>query len=81
MSTEDKRLARIEQKIDDQNEHLGSIDTTLVQQHVILAEHIRRTELLEKDIQPIKRHVYMVQGAFALITLISLLIGIWQVLK
>lgn len=81
MSVDDKRLERMEQKMDDQNDHLASIDITLSAQHAVLKEHIRRTEALEKDIKPIKRHVYMVQGAAALITLMGIIAGIIEVFK
>lgn len=76
MAQDDRRLERIEKKLDDQNDHLSSIDKTLVAQHESLKEHIKRTALLEADIKPIRRHVYMVQGAGALIALLGVLMGI-----
>jgi hypothetical protein len=54
---------------------LSVIDTTLAAQHETLKEHIRRTELLESDVAPIKRHVNMVEGIVKFITLIALLAG------
>jgi archaellum component FlaC len=73
---DDKRLERIEVKVDDINDHLSTITVTLAAQHISLKEHIRRTELLEKDVAPIKRHVNMVQGAAALIALIATIAAI-----
>lgn len=78
---DEKRLERIEVKIDDIGDHLASIDVTLKAQHIILDEHIRRTEILEKDIEPIKRHVYMVKGAAAFIALLATIAGIIAVFK
>lgn len=43
-----------------------------VQQRVILDEHIRRTELLESEMRPVRKHVYMVQGVGAFIGLLAL---------
>ncbi len=77
---DDRRLERIEAKIDDQNEHLSSIDVTLMSQHASIKEHIRRTGLLENELRPIKRHVYMVQGALAFITLLATIVGIYSVI-
>ena len=57
-------------KLDDK---LDNIDKTLVKQEVNLAEHMRRTDLLEKkldkdmeillnDLEPIEKHVERVKG-------------------
>lgn len=73
---DDKRLARIEEKIDDTNDHLASIDITLSAQHVSLKDHIRRTAILEAEIKPIRKHVDMMNGALKLMGIIALLIGI-----
>lgn len=48
--SEEKRLERIEAKIDDISDHMGSIDVTLAMQHESLKNHIRRTEALEKQL-------------------------------
>lgn len=71
----DIKLSRIEEKIDRVSERLNSVDVTLAAQHVSLAEHVRRTNLLEKEIAPIKTHVAMVQGAVKAIGVASILIG------
>jgi archaellum component FlaC len=68
---DDKRLDRIETKIDDIADHLGSIDTTLAAQHVSLKEHIRRTTQIENELKPIKTHVAVVDGTFKFIMAIA----------
>lgn len=73
---DDKRLARIEAKVDDLNDHLSQINVTLGAQHISLKEHMRRTALIEEEMKPVKRHVNMVQGAVALITLIAAIAAI-----
>lgn len=79
MSADDKRLERIEHKVDDVSDHLASIDITLKGQHVSLRDHIRRTEILEKELAPIKKHVYMVKGAAALIGLLATIAAIVEI--
>ena len=56
---------RMEKKIDLILEKVHSIDLTLVKQHESLVHHIKRTNLLEETIEPIKKHVTIVQGLFA----------------
>lgn len=73
---DDKKLNRIEEKLDDTNDHLASIDVTLAAQHVSLKEHIRRTTILEQEIRPIKKHVDMMNGALKLIGVLALIAGI-----
>lgn len=74
--SDDKRLERIESKLDDTNDHLSAIDSTLAAQHVSLREHIRRTALIEKELAPIKTHVNRVEGALKLISVAAALAAI-----
>jgi hypothetical protein len=78
---DDRRLSRIEQKIDDSHEHLASIDKTLIAQHISLEDHIRRTALLESKLEPVEKHIAMVNGALKLLSVIALLLGIIAGLK
>lgn len=77
---DDKRLERIESKLDDSNEHLASIDVTLAEQHVSIKEHMRRTNLLEIELKPIKAHVNRVEGALKLLALIATVAAIIEFL-
>lgn len=79
--SEDKRLERIEAKIDDLNDHLGSIDVTLGQQHISLKEHIRRTSILEDEFKPIKKHVNMVEGGFKLLGILASVAAVFECAK
>jgi hypothetical protein len=51
----DERDTRIEAKIDKVMEHIGSIDVTIAKLTVSVDEHVRRTNLLEETIDPIKK--------------------------
>jgi archaellum component FlaC len=52
---DDKRLERVENKLDKVSDQIGEINVTLSAQHESLKEHMRRTELLENDVEPLKR--------------------------
>lgn len=52
-------LTRMEQKQDKMGE-------TLIVNTAHLAEHMRRTALIEADLKPVKKHVNLVQDAFIL---------------
>lgn len=66
-------IIRIENKVDKISDKIGSIDSTLAAQHESLKDHIRRTELLEADVAPIKKHVAMVSGALKLVGLVGII--------
>ena len=81
MALDEKRLERIEKKIDDQNEHLSSIDLTLQSQHISLEEHMERTDKLEIKVAPVVKWMYMTQGAAALLGLLATIGAILMVFK
>lgn len=75
-------------KIDKIDTHLDKINDTLIEQHGTLKEHILRTEineeniaLLRKDIEPVKKHVWMVQGALKILGSLSVIGGIIKFLS
>lgn len=69
-------LKRFERKLDNISENISEINITLAAQHVSLAEHIRRTQLLEEAVKPLEKHVAMVNGVMKFIGIIAILIGI-----
>ena len=60
---------RIHGKLDKFDERLDNIDTHLAVYNEQLKVHIKRTEMLEEDVAPIKDHVNQVKGAIKLITI------------
>lgn len=78
MDSEDQRLVRIESKLDDQNDHLSSIDVTLALQHESLRHHIKRTDQLQKMTERADRHINMVNGALKLLVFIGITLGITE---
>lgn len=69
-------MERLLDKLDKLDDHLQRIDVTLAKQEVSLSEHIRRTELIENDLVPIKGHVERVNGAMRFIGFIALLVSL-----
>lgn len=67
---------KIEKKLDHIVEEIGTVKVTLASQHEVLAEHVRRTNLLEEEIRPIKKHVHMIEGAIKFIGLVGMIAGI-----
>jgi len=63
-------LDKIEEKIDKIADKVGEINTTLAEQHTTLKEHIRRTEILEEEMRPIKKHVVIVNAMMKFLGLI-----------
>ena len=79
--SDDKRLERIENKIDHIGEKIVSLDITSAKQQTSLDEHIRRTELLENEVRPLKKHVDMVNGGLKLLGVLIIVFELYQVLK
>lgn len=70
------RLLRIEEKIDKLVERLGSIDVTLAKQHDQLEYHIKRTDLLESELKPVRDHVRFLKTAMKWIAVCGTIAGI-----
>jgi hypothetical protein len=69
----ERRLDRVETKIDGVVDRIGSIDNTLIKQSVILDEHIKRTEQLEGRVLPIETYIIKLHGITSLLKILTLL--------
>lgn len=76
-------IAKLEATLGKIMESLHSIDRTVAKQEVHLAEHMRRTEVAEANIQlihdelkPIKQHVSRVDGIVRFVGYIAILAGV-----
>ena len=72
---EEKAVERVLNKLDKIEERLGSIDKTLVKQEENLAEHMRRTELLETKMEPVEDHVKNVNFLFKIMAGVVAIVG------
>lgn len=68
-------------KLDKLDSRLDNVDITLVKQHAQLEEHIRRTNLLESEVKPIKEHVSNLRGIGKLIAILGSIVGLILSLK
>lgn len=66
----EERLNRFEQKVDKIDERLDHIDKHLAIYNEQLKVHIKRTDLLESEVRPIKDHVNQVRGVFKFLAFI-----------
>jgi hypothetical protein len=64
----DSHYDKIYNKIEKIDDKLDNIDNHLSIYNEQLKIHIKRTDLLEKDLQPIKAHVMQIQGVIKFIT-------------
>ena len=81
-------LSHVINQLDKLDEKLDSVDKTLVKQEENLREHMRRTDLLEKqhndlhdnihdELEPIKSHVQQVKGITKfIVTAVPIIIAI-----
>ena len=60
-------MEKISGKVDIILEKINEINVTLAQQHESLKYHIKRTDLIEEDIKPIKAHVAAVKMVMQLV--------------
>lgn len=71
---------RIESKLDTIVDDIGAMKVTSAEQHIVLKEHVRRTELLEEAVKPLEKHVYMVNGVLKFLGVLGLLASIVEAL-
>ena len=76
MDDSEDSLMSVDQKLDKIVDTLGVQAVILERLTVTVEDHVRRTNLLEEDIKPIKKHVWMIQGGVKLLILASLLAAI-----
>lgn len=69
----DDKLSKIESKLDKIQDNISAINSTLAAQHESLKIHIKRTDLLEKKLEPVERHVIMINGILKFIGVIAVL--------
>lgn len=72
MSTDDK--------LDKIQEDIGEIKTHLAVYNSQLKIHIKRSDMLEKKLVPVEKHVNMVNGALKLIGVLAAIAGIVEVI-
>lgn len=77
----DHRFDKIDEKIDKIIDKQTEMAIILAAQHESLKVHIKRTNILEAALEPIKRHVYMVNGGLKLIGAIAIVVELIKIFK
>ena len=76
-------MDRIEEKLDKIDERIDNIDKNLAVNNTLLEYHIKRTDMLEQEIKPLKAGLIKAQGAMmfvgVLATAISIGVALWGV--
>jgi hypothetical protein len=78
---DDKRLERIEVKLDEFGEQLNVIDKHLAVYNEQLKVHIKGTEDNRKDIKSIQKHVYAVQGIAKVLGALGVIAAIIEAIR
>lgn len=78
---DDRRIERIEVKIDDISEKLADTNVILAQQHESLKLHMKRSDMLERAMKPLQRHVSMVDGVLRFIGVLAAIAAIVEAVR
>lgn len=73
---DDVRLERIENKLDATNTHLAAIDVTLAKTQADVNYHIKRTDILEEQVKPIKQHTDELKAMVRILKILALLASV-----
>jgi len=84
----EEKLGRIMDKIDSIDSSLNDMAITLAKQEVSLAEHIKRSNLLEErlellreEMRPVEKHVFYMHGALKALGVLSVVVGVVLAIK
>ncbi len=73
---EDRRDNRVLDKVDSILKQMGEINVSLAEIKVDVAHHIKRTEILEQQIVPMREHTSELKGVIKFLKLAGIVIGI-----
>jgi len=73
---DEQRLNRMEDKIDRIGGEVSEVNIHIAEIKKDLRYHIKRTDLLEAEVNPIKKHVIMVSGVMKFFGLVSFLLAL-----
>lgn len=66
----------MDKKLDQIQEDVTEIKVTMARNTASLELHMRRSDLLEQKIEPLEKHVNMVNGALKLLSLLGIITAI-----
>ena len=71
-----KELEKLNQKLDKIDQRIDSIDKHLAVYNTELKFHVKRTDMLEEEIKPIKSSLIKAQGALCFIGIIATIVSV-----
>jgi len=80
MANDDRRIERIEDKIDGMSEKIGDINVTLRAQHESLKLHMKRSDSLEEAIKPLQKRKSLVDAGLKIIGFLAVIAAIVECL-
>lgn len=78
---EDRRDNRLINKVDEIMEKLNVMTISIAKMEVDVAHHIKRTDLLEEQIEPMKKHANELSGVVKFLKLLGAIIGVIEVIR
>lgn len=81
MDENQRRIERIELKIDAISDKMAETNVILGKQHESLRLHMKRSDMLEEALKPIQRHVSMAEGALKFIGMLASAAVVFEALK
>lgn len=76
-----KILEHLLNKIDNIDSRIDNIDKTMAVNTASLEEHVKRTNILEKKLEPVEDHVKLMNAVAKLIALTSTVLGVLKLLS
>ncbi len=73
---EDRRDNRLINKVDEMLEKMGDMNVSIAKIQIDVAHHIKRTDLLEKQVGPMKEHASELKGAVKFLKLLAVIVAI-----
>lgn len=74
----DDKLSRIENKIDKIESHMGKQEVNLARLTVSVEEHVKRSNLLEKKMEPLEDHVNLMNAVIKILVFLGTLAAILE---
>lgn len=74
-------MKRLESKIDVLGHDLKAIDKTLLRNTLSLEDHMKRTRMIEEQLEPVKKHVDLMNNIAKIIVFIGILAAIYKNLR
>lgn len=78
---EDRRDHRVADKLDAILEKITQITVSIAKIEVDVAHHIKRTDLLEKQVEPMKKHADELSGVVKFFKILALVIGVIEAIR